>query len=223
MAPEKSQTNKMKICMLSAFYAPMTAGSEVFTKEISERLVADGHEVHVVTGAWSRLKNEETMEGVHVHRIPSVLLSNITLPSLLPGMFFTGLHVCKNCDVIHAHLAFPPGFIGAKIKKLTGKPLVTTVQGGDMGIYPQSGLGRFFALIKPCIRFAMKSSDTVTSISNFLSRKAKDLGAVDTVLVRNGTDTEKFNPSLSSTELRKNTILKAKLYLRSLGLSQKTA
>jgi len=142
----------MKICMLSAFYHPLTAGSEVFTKEISERLVADGHEVHVVTGGWCKgLKKQEIVNGVEVHRVPSVLLSNLALPSVTPCMLLEGLKVIKDCDIIHAHLAFPPGFVGAKLKKLTGKPLITTVQGGDMGIYPQSGLGRFFSIVKPCV------------------------------------------------------------------------
>jgi len=187
----------MKICMLSAFYHPITAGSEVFTKEISERLAADGHEVHVVTGEWCKgLRRLEDVNGVKVHRIPSVLIKNLALPSVIPGMLLKGLEVARKCDIIHAHLAFPPGFLGALLKRLTGKPLITTVQGGDAGIYPDSGLGRFFPIIKPCVSYSLKNSDTTTAISDFLAQKSSELGATNIALVRNGTDTERFNPDV---------------------------
>jgi len=193
----------MKICMLSAFYHPITAGSEVFTKEISERLAKDGHEVHVVTGAWLRLDHYEKINGVHVHRVPSMLITNLALPSVAPGMFFKGLQIAKECDIIHAHLAFPPGVIGSKIKKLTGKPLITTVQGGDMGIYPDSGLGRFFPLLKFHISRGLKNADTVTAISHFLEHKAEELGAKSVVLIRNGTDIKRFNPKVPVEKIKK--------------------
>jgi len=193
----------MKICMLSSFYHPLTAGSEVFTKEISERLAADGHEVHVITGSWLQLTRNETIRRVHVHRVPSIWLKNLALPSVAPGLFFKGLDIVKECDIIHAHLAFPPGAVGATIKKLTNKPLLTTVQGGDVGIYPQSGLGQFFVFIKPLVSYSLKNSDRVTAISAFLADKAKDLGAREVILVRNGTDIDRFNPDAPFKEIKK--------------------
>ncbi len=189
--------------MLSAFYAPMTAGSEVFTEEISKRLAGDGHEVDVVTGSWMELPRKETINGVTVHRVPSVRLRYLALPSVFPGILLKGLSVSGDCDIIHAHLAFPPGFAGAKISSMTGTPLVTTVQGGDMGIYPESGLGRFFPLVRPLISWALKSSDRVTAISNFLKKKAESLGAEDVALVRNGTDIKLFNPRGSTKKVKK--------------------
>lgn len=189
--------------MLSSFYHPLTAGSEVFTKEISERLAKDGHEVIVVTGQWGKgLKFSETIKGVKVIRTPSVLRSNLALPSVTPGMLIEGIKAAKGADVIHAHLAFPPGFVGAKIKKITGIPLVTTVQGGDMGIYPESGLGRFWGIARPMISFGLRNADKVTSISTYLSEKAKLLGAKDIVMVRNGTDTKTFNPNVNTDTIK---------------------
>ncbi len=189
----------MNICMLSAFYYPITAGSEVFTQEISERLVKDGHEVHVITGSWLKLKWRENINGVHVHRVPSLLIPYLSLPSTIPGMSLAALS--RKCDIIHAHLAFPSGFVGALLKNITDTPLITTVQGGDLGIYPHSGIGRLFPLVSPLISYALRNSDCITAISGYLKKRAIDLGGKNVKLVRNGTDTKKFKPGVRAKTL----------------------
>ena len=62
----------MKIAYVTAFYYPTIGGVEQVVKELAERYVKQGHEVHIFTSDWdkkSRIKTkEETINGVHVHR-----------------------------------------------------------------------------------------------------------------------------------------------------------
>ncbi|MBM3888138.1 MAG: glycosyltransferase family 4 protein, partial [Verrucomicrobia bacterium] len=70
----------MRICTLSGAYPPIIAGAEVFCQRVAEHMAQRGHEVHVVTARDDRvglnrfpnLPAEEVVNGVRVHRVPSV-------------------------------------------------------------------------------------------------------------------------------------------------------
>lgn len=81
---------------------------------------------------------------------------------------FGGLRA--DCDVIHAHYAVPQGFLGALLKKITGKPLVITVHGSDITVLSKNPLAR------PLVAFALKNADRVIAVSNFLRTQVLDFG-----------------------------------------------
>ena len=58
----------MKILHLVEFYHPSVGGAQECVKQISERLVTNGHEVTVYTSALPKSKTEEIINGVHVKR-----------------------------------------------------------------------------------------------------------------------------------------------------------
>ena len=60
----------MRILMLSWEYPPRIVGGIArHVEEISEALVAQGHEVHVVTADHPGTFEHETVNGVHLHRV----------------------------------------------------------------------------------------------------------------------------------------------------------
>lgn len=191
----------MKILMISSFYYPIESGVEVYAREIAERLVMDGHTVHMITGKWKGLKKQETINGVKVYRLHGKLQKYLTLPSFYLSLSASSLFQKIDYDLIHAHSIFPPG-LAARLNKKKGKPLIVTVQGGDIGIYKDSGMGKFFCLMKYPIRGTLKNSK-VTAISDYLVNKCEKLGAKNVALIRNGCDTDKFVP----TEIQKDYIL----------------
>jgi len=91
----------MKIVHIHPHYWPVVGGLENVVKALAEGMARLGHEVHVVAstyGAEGRPR-EETVNGVHVHRVRSVRLGypDLTYPLEYPT------DLLKSADVVHGH------------------------------------------------------------------------------------------------------------------------
>jgi len=118
----------MKIAHINMFYYPTIGGVEQVMKELAERQVKAGHEVHVFccdSDKNSRIeRKEETVEGVHIHRLPywfRLSLNTFVWPSLL--WKFNG-----KFDIIHSHVSGHDYilFAGHLAKKTGAKHIHTT-------------------------------------------------------------------------------------------------
>ncbi len=118
----------MKIAYVTAFYYPTIGGVEQVVKELAERYVKQGHEVHVFTSDWdkkNRIKlKEEIINGVKVHRHFHILkIANFA--SIFPSVLWT-LSRYK-FDIIHTHVSgHAHTFFGSIIAKLKSTPLIHT-------------------------------------------------------------------------------------------------
>jgi len=95
----------MKIAHINMFYYPTFGGVEQVMRELAERQVKQGHEVHVYccdSDKNKRLKKkEETVNGVKIHRLPywfRLSLSTFIWPSLLWKLE-------EKFDIIHSHVS----------------------------------------------------------------------------------------------------------------------
>ena len=61
----------MKILLLNYEFSPMGGGASNATYNIAKELVALGHHVDVLTSKIKPQKNQETIEGFNVYRVPS--------------------------------------------------------------------------------------------------------------------------------------------------------
>jgi N-acetyl-alpha-D-glucosaminyl L-malate synthase BshA len=121
----------------------------------------------------------------------------------------------QNLDLIHAHFAYPEGFVGLLAKKETKRPLVITVHGADILVEPSIGYGlRIDKRIDGMVRGALNEADAVIAASTATYNEVKTI--VEDVkkinLIPNGVDTERFNVKLDPTKLREK-----------LGIMNKTA
>ncbi len=120
----------------------------------------------------------------------------------LPGQFLFALksyiiyHSIKNVvkkikkdydfDIIHAHFAFPDGYVGYLLKKYFRRPLVITVHGSD--VY---SLNDQFAT--KLAKKALFNCDKVITVSHALQGRVKKFVPKEKVLfVPNEVDTQKF-------------------------------
>ncbi len=74
-------------------------------------------------------------------------------------------------DIIHAHYAFPQGFLGVLLRRIFGIPLVVTLHGSDINI-----LGRS-RLTAPLVSFVLRRSSYICAVSEYLKKEALKLGA----------------------------------------------
>ena len=158
----------MKIAHVTAFYYPTIGGVEQVVKELAERYVQQGHEVHVFTSDWDKNKRiktkKETINGVHVHRHFHILkIANFA--SIFPSMLWT-LSRYK-FDIIHTHVSgHAHTFFGSLIAKIKRTPLIHTTHCPWTEGF-RSLVGRILVWIsyKTINRLSFKFSDKIIAIT----------------------------------------------------------
>ncbi|WP_256545628.1 glycosyltransferase family 4 protein [Halobellus inordinatus] len=176
----------MKILQVTPRYPPQSGGVEMHVKEISERLVARGHEVTVVTAdANAEGERRERRNGVLVRRYQSVA----------PG---DSIHLCPQIttavrrsdpDVVHAHNyhSFPLFFTALGIG--SQRFVVTTHYHGASA---SSVRDRLLSLYRPFGRWAVRRADEVIAVSEWEEEQlASDFDAEATE-IPNGVEVERF-------------------------------
>jgi N-acetyl-alpha-D-glucosaminyl L-malate synthase BshA len=94
-------------------------------------------------------------------------------------------------DLIHSHYAIPHAMSAYMAREIAGIPYVVTLHGSDvhtLGLDPA---------YKPVVKHTVENADAVTSVSNFLKKKAKDeLGIKREIeVIPNFIDTVNFSPT----------------------------
>ena len=109
---------------MTEYYYPHLGGIETVIKEIAERLVKTGHNVHIITCKLKNTQIQEDLNGVIVHRV--------AVPEKGDRYWFnsfwaipTIIKLNNNCDIFHAgchNSAFPTWFVATMFRK---KKIVT--------------------------------------------------------------------------------------------------
>jgi teichuronic acid biosynthesis glycosyltransferase TuaC len=94
-------------------------------------------------------------------------------------------------DLIHAHTICPDGFAAARIGRQMGVPVVCTVHGADINVYPHRT--RLTGLVT---RKAISSVDVVITVSAALKDRTLALGTPkrEIRVIPNGVDLRRFDP-----------------------------
>ena len=115
----------MKILEVLTYYRPHVSGLTIYVERLSQALVAQGHEVTVLTAQYDDdLPLRETLHGVRVHRVP--VLFRVSKGVIMPTFGIQATRLVRQADVIHLHLPQfdAPGL--ALRGRLFGKPVVLT-------------------------------------------------------------------------------------------------
>jgi teichuronic acid biosynthesis glycosyltransferase TuaC len=94
-------------------------------------------------------------------------------------------------DVIHAHFATPYGLAGTRLKRAWRRPLVLTLHGSDVNVWPSSqrnGLVRFAR--------AVLAADSVIAVSKELANRTYELVGRLPKVMPVGVDLTRFNTDL---------------------------
>jgi len=211
----------MNILMITTSYPRTpTDGSAPFIAAIAEGVAKLGHNADVILPHHPLLK-EQIRNGVslHTYRVPGdekdpvwgyaqsleadVRLKKRVYPLALLAMhraYRLALKVAKKNppDLIHAHWVLPNGFIGARLSKTLGVPLVVSLHGSDMYLARKKKIFASFA------RWVLKRANAVTACSPDLQEQAIQLSNRDVTLTEYGVDVNLFSPG---GERRQGTVL----------------
>jgi glycosyltransferase involved in cell wall biosynthesis len=221
----------MKVLLISAYF-PIKPDDPArsFVRDEACALSEIGVEVHVArwryAGRFFHTK-DSVVDEIHVHGLKLLSPKNLFIGfsnlwrlsiSLFPvkelgrtGVFFSyGKQVERiikrySIDVIHAHFAYPDGFVGLMAKKGTGKPLVVTLHGFDILVEPTVKYGcRLNPEIDRAVRMVLKDADRVIAASSATYRVALELGCSPNklVLIPNAVDVKRFSLNVNRFYVR---------------------
>jgi glycogen(starch) synthase len=132
----------MRVCFLSRRFFPAISGMSAYALNLLRELVADGHEVTMI----SQYRGDET--GVRVYGggapppIAGVKVIGLESHGEQAGGDFEAdvaamvdcvarEHAVQPFDIIHAQYGYPTGFAALTASKQLGVPCVVSIQGGD--------------------------------------------------------------------------------------------
>ena len=115
----------MKILTVLTYYRPHTSGLTIYAERLARAFAKRGHQVTVMTTQYDpSLKNEETIDGVKVIRVP--VAARVSKGVLAPTFGLVATKLVTQHDVVQLHL---PQFDAPGVAlrgRLFGKPTVLT-------------------------------------------------------------------------------------------------
>ena len=191
----------MKILTLTYEFPPVGGGGGQAAEDICRGLIANGHEVEIITSHWGELAKEETIDGMRVFRVearrkeafraPMGTMMTYVLSSIPKAI--RRIRAWKP-DVIHVHFAVPTGAAAWAVSVLTGMPYVITAHLGDVpGGVPQK-TGRWFRYVYPLTPPIWKRAARVAAVSAFTRGIAQKHYDVPIDVIYNGVDLKAIDP-----------------------------
>jgi N-acetyl-alpha-D-glucosaminyl L-malate synthase BshA len=163
-------------------YLPKIGGIELVVSDLSQHLVKEGHEIHVVTPYPVELNNsieiemEETFKNVHIHRF---IASKFHYPFSLNWIYamykkLKNIVETNKIEIIHAHFAKNEGIVSSRVGRKLGVPVITTAHGTDLmfewGGNCETRWSRYW------VKNALKNANMITTVSDALKQNAIQLG-----------------------------------------------
>lgn len=186
----KAMARRSKILIISLAYHPFVGGAEVAIEEITKRLGSD-FEFQMITANLDGIQKseEENFNGIDkVYRVGKNKLSKYLFPWLAYRKAIK-LQQENNYSVVWTMMANQAGWAALKFKKkFTRTKYLLTLQEGDSewDIWVRT------FLIRLVYKNIYKQADYIQVISNFLKKRAENLGAKCSIeVVPNGVESQK--------------------------------
>jgi glycogen synthase len=200
----------VRVLIVSWEYPPIVEGGLArHVRKLSEQLVRDGHDVHVLTRGGGRLASEEDRHGVTVHRVREPDFPKDDLDAFIAwvdhmndDMLAAGAELGGGFDLVHSH----DWLVAAAARRLARRrrvPWLVTVHATEYGRHqgwvdkhPQSHI---HAVEKRMVRTA----DGVITCSHYMRGHVRDVFGVDGVtVIPNGIDPTDLQPVADLPRLR---------------------
>lgn len=198
-----------KILVLSHMYPnPVNWQSGIFVHNQCKALVRAGNEVQVISptpsfpfyskwNGYKQLPSRTKVEEIPVHYVPTRMFPGgfffsrygyFYLNSLLPVI--QKLQEEFPFDCIHCHTIFPDGNCGVRLKDFFQVPVLSTIHGSDIMLYPKRSKGVYHQTL-----YALKKSDQIITVSQRLQAEAESMAdGLPIKTIYNGFDAERFRP-----------------------------
>ncbi len=188
----------MRICIVNSFYPPWIGGAETYVSSLSRRLAKRGHDVTVYC-AHNPLPVGETIEaGVRVRRMRAPIRLYGTPIAVSPlNLFF------ENYDVIHCN--FPSPYLSAMfafLSRVRRIPAILTWHNDLPRVTSAAGvLVRIHDVFAP-LYLSQYQRIIATTAAYARNSPILQSHSEKVVVISNGVDTSRFNPSVDGQSIR---------------------
>lgn len=165
----------MRILTLNYEFPPIGGGGSPVSYELGRELVAQGHEVDVVTMGFDGLPAHQVVDGINVYRVPCLRKRREVCRTHEMGSFVLAalpkvarLTATRRYDVNHTHFIMPTGLLSRLIRTWSGLPFVVTAHGSDVPGYNPDRFGLEHRLLGPMWKWILRGADHIISPSRFL-------------------------------------------------------
>ena len=189
----------MRVVMLSNSFPPEIGGIQEHVVNLAQALVAQGHQVRVVTVRRNKTQPiHDTFAGLKVTRLPQV-----NLPKTLTAQYLAAatavliaLRLRGQADVVHYHTYWPDAFTAFVVNKFV--PTIYTAHESRFLIMNEQGNSR------GKLRLALKPFQGVLAPSTELLNVARELGVSSekSAFIPNAVDANRFSPRVARGSLR---------------------
>jgi Glycosyltransferase len=193
----------MNVLILSWEYPPIVAGGLArHVRKLSENLVAEGIEVHVLTRGARETPRHEISNGVHVHRVPETTTPRdldaflAWVDRMNSDMVAAGSELAESADLVHGH-DWLVADAADQLARAAGLPYLTTIHATEFGRHqgwvdkhPQSH-------IHAVERWMARRADHVITCSHYMRGHVADIYDLDEAhitVIPNGIDPEDLQP-----------------------------
>jgi glycogen(starch) synthase len=192
----------VRVLLVSWEYPPIVEGGLArHVRKLSEQLVRDGHEVHVLTRGGGRLGAEELRHGVIVHRVREPDFPKDDLDAFIAwvdhmnaDMLAAGAELGGTFDLVHSH----DWLVADAARRLARRrriPWLVTVHATEYGRHqgwvdkhPQS-------YIHGVESGMVRAADRVITCSHYMREHVREVfGAADVTVIPNGIDPTDLQP-----------------------------
>ncbi len=146
---------------------------------------------------YRKFPQAATMDGVPIRYVPTWMFPGGLFFQIYGYLYYRSL-VCEieelkkrfPFDLIHCHTIYPDGYAGTLLKQQFGVPVVSTIHGSDIRLYPFRKRG-----IYERTEDALRNCDHIVTVSEKLRRDAQKIVAgVEATTIYNGFDPQRFYP-----------------------------
>jgi glycosyltransferase involved in cell wall biosynthesis len=204
--------DRLRILMPNLEYPPLGGGAAPVTRGLARALVAQGHQVDVVTMSYRGLPAEADDHGVHVYRVPG-LRSRLELSRVheLATYIWSGYRKVRALakatayDICHCHFILPTAVIPYLLRRSSQfPPYLVTSHGSDVPRFNPDRFTMLHRITPPFIRPILRHSAGIIVPSAALEQLIRAQFGPDLppmIRIANGVDLERFIPRQKESKI----------------------
>jgi glycosyltransferase involved in cell wall biosynthesis len=190
----------MRVMMVNYEFPPIGGGAATATLFLAKSLLAQGHDVCILTSAIDDLRGWVLEDGIEVVRIPTLRKKKDRASICEMGSFsFSGLLALPKVfhrfkpDYAIIMFTIPCGHIGLALKKIWGIPYIISLRGGDVPGH-QPHIDTYHKILSPLRLAVLANACAVVANSEGLAKLSRETSPVSVEVIHNGVDCHYFQP-----------------------------
>jgi len=186
--------------IINSEYPPVGGGAANASANLARELSHMGQDVAVLTCRYDDLPEEESLDGIIIHRTWSVRRSKSRSGpfeqfSFLMGAATEGLNFIRSWgpDLILCFFGIPSGPVGLLAKIFFGTSYLVSLRGSDVPGFRPYDFSTYHTIIAPLLRVVWRRADHVIANSEGLKELANEFAPnIPISVIPNGVDIERF-------------------------------